>query len=168
MPRLFATTTAIAVAIAASALVARADARSVAPCWKLVQNDAYDRHIDGTYSVRCYREAIAHIPGDSLIYGELRQDVTNAMLGAMRSLHRRGVSVGPTTLLPGARKSSRAADHRGLFAAIAQKIGPGNASSLPLPLLVLGGLGLLLVASACTSFIARRVVARRRDESERT
>jgi hypothetical protein len=141
--------------------VGSAGAARAVPCWKLIQNDAYDRHIDGTYSVRCYREAIERVPGDSLIYGELRQELTQAMLDAIRSLRRKGLAVRANTQLPGTNDRARAGgQNHGFFAEIARKIGPGNATSLPLPLLVLGGLGLLLVVSACTSFTARRLGSR--------
>lgn len=40
-------------------------------------------------------------------------------------------------------------------------LGPSNAESIPLPLLVLAGIALLLLAAAAASFLARRIQARR-------
>lgn len=134
------------------------------PCWRLVLNDEYDGHIDGRYQLHCYKEAINHLPGDSLIYGQLKQDITRAMLAAEAKLTSKGVKVNKNTVLPAEDGSRDLQGHKrkkGLLAAIADKIGPGNASSIPLPLLILAGLGLLLVAAAGASFAARWISSRR-------
>jgi hypothetical protein len=49
----------------------------------------------------------------------------------------------------------------GFFHWLAKKIGPSTADSVPVPLLVLGGLALALIAAAAISFFARRVQAKR-------
>jgi hypothetical protein len=142
-----------------------ATAGKTVPCWKLVQNDEYDGRIDGTYELHCYREAIAKLPQDSVIYGAARKDIIRAMESAITKLTAKGVKVGPHTKLPpaggGKRGLSQHKRHKGVIAAIADKIGPGNASSIPLPLLILAGLGLLLVAAAGASYTARWIAARR-------
>ena len=51
--------------------------------------------------------------------------------------------------------------HQGWLRAAIDKVGPSNAESVPLPLLVLGGIALLLVAAAAASVVARRLHARR-------
>ncbi|HZC28097.1 MAG TPA: hypothetical protein VE269_00010 [Gaiellaceae bacterium] len=148
---------------AASAGAAR-KASGTTPCWRLVLNDEYDGHIDGRYPVHCYKDAISHLPEDSLIYGQLKQDITRAMLNAIGSLKKKGVKVNNNTVLPSEDSSRDLQSHKkkkGFIAAIADKIGPGNASSIPLPLLILAGLGLLLVAAAGASFAARWLSARR-------
>ena len=140
------------------------NATGTTPCWRLVLNDEYDGHIDGIYSVRCYKAAINHLPEDSLIYGQLKQDITRAMLNAIADLKKKGVKVTDKTMLPaedGSRGLQGRKKKKGIIAAIADKIGPGNASSIPLPLLILAGLGLLLVAAAGASFTARWIAARR-------
>ena len=48
-----------------------------------------------------------------------------------------------------------------LFEKAANKLGPGTAESVPLPLILLAGLALLLLATAAASLVARRVQARR-------
>ena len=134
------------------------------PCWRLVLNDEYDGHIDGRYPVRCYKAAINHLPEDSLIYGQLKQDITRAMLVASAALEKKGVKVNDDTVLPAEDSSRDLQGHKkkkGFIAVIADKIGPGNASSIPLPLLILAGLGLLLVAAAGASFAARWISQRR-------
>ena len=50
---------------------------------------------------------------------------------------------------------------KGLVSRLIDKIGPSNADSVPLPLLVLAGIAFLLLAAAAASFVARRIQARR-------
>jgi hypothetical protein len=150
---------------------AGAASKSRTPCWQLVLNDEYDGHIDGTYPVHCYRQAIVHLPQDSLIYGQLRQDITAAMVKSVAALKKKGVKVTAATPLPPEDQSRDLQQHKkkkGFLAVIADKIGPGNASSIPLPLLILAGLGLLLIAAAGASFAARWVAARRSPPSPAT
>lgn len=147
-----------------SAGAASTSASGRTPCWRLVLNDEYDGHIDGRYQLHCYKEAIRHLPEDSVIYGAARNDLIRAMTLAVASLEKKGVKVNNTTVLPAEDSSRDLQGHKkkkGFLAAIADKIGPGNASSIPLPLLILAGLGLLLVAAAGASFMARWISSRR-------
>jgi hypothetical protein len=146
--------------------------KAKAPCWKAVLQDEYVPPITGNYELHCYKEAIAHLPEDSLIYGAARQDIINAMNAAVRKLRSTGVKVGPHTVLPGQKGGPEGRSlqshkrKKGFLAAIADKIGPGNASSIPLPLLILAGLGLLLVAAAGASFTARWIASRRNGQPQ--
>lgn len=154
-------------ALAIGAGSATAASKSTEPCWRLVLNDEYDGHIDGTYPLHCYKQAIAHLPEDSLIYGQFKQDITQAMLRSIAQLKKKGVEVTGATPLPPEDSSTQSRSlqenkkKKGFIAVIADKIGPGNASSIPLPLLILAGLGLLLIAAAGASFAARWIGARR-------
>jgi hypothetical protein len=157
---------AVLVVLAGGTGGAAAASKGKAPCWKAVLQDEYVPPISGNYQLHCYKDAIRHLPQDSLIYGAARQDIINAMNSAVRRLRAKGVKVGPHTVLPGQKgPGSRTLQghkrKKGWLAAIADKIGPGNASSIPLPLLILAGLGLLLVAAAGASFTARWIAARR-------
>jgi hypothetical protein len=154
---------AVASLAALSLGVNTAAAKQKPACWKQLLTDAYDGRIDRTYAVHCYHEAINHIPEDSLIYGDLKDQINRALFNAVGSLRAKGVNVGPNTLLPSedGRDLQNRKRHRGFFAALSDKIGPGNGSSIPLPLLVLAGLGLLLIAAAGASFTARWIAARR-------
>ena len=49
-----------------------------APCWKVLINDWYDGRIDRTYECRCYRDAIDHLPTDTLAYSSVREDFERA------------------------------------------------------------------------------------------
>ena len=134
----------------------------------LIRDWYVDGRIDNTYQVHCYREALKDIPEDQLIYGTLRDDLTRALEGVIASHHG---SVPPTTPVPpedggGSSSGSTGGKHdEGFFHWLAKKIGPSTANSVPVPLLVLGGLALALIAAAAISFGARRYQARK-DQSD--
>jgi hypothetical protein len=152
-------------------------AAAATPCWKALLNDWYDGRIDQTYASHCYTEAIHHLPSDVQTYSSAREDILRALQSAKTRARRSGHKVGPNTLLPPAPGSGTggktggggggsgpattdANRHKGL-ANVADKLNPGSASSLPVPLLVLGGLALLLVAAGAAGLVVKRVQARR-------
>jgi len=157
------------------------------PCWKRLINDWFDGRIDNVYPVKCYREAIKHLPEDVESYSDAREDIQRALLSAIRQS---GGSLGANDLVP-AQKESRngtgdqtetttgaggggsgdggsgggeatppsggSGDDDGVLGAVK----PANADSVPIPLLVLAGLALVLLAAASAGFAARRIQARR-------
>jgi len=138
-------------------------------CSKALIRDWYvDGRIDRTYPVHCYREALKDIPEDQIVYGTLRDDLNRA-LALVISDH--NGNVGPNTPVPGAgdgggpddpSSSSGGGSHdEGFFGWVAKKFGPSTADSVPVPLLILGGLALALIAAAAISFFARRMQAKR-------
>jgi hypothetical protein len=146
-----------------------AQARSMSSCSKALIHDWYvDGRVDNTYPVHCYREALSQIPEDQVIYGTLRQDLTRALQSAIRQ---HGGNVDPNTPVPplggggnGGGKGPNgtgANSSGGVFHWLAQKLGPSTADSIPIPLLILGGLAFTLMAAAGVSLIARRLQARR-------
>ncbi len=141
------------------------------PCWKVLLNDWYDGRIDGTYPVHCYKEALKHLPTDVSTYSSARDDILRALQSAKAKLSKVGHKAGPNTLIvppttstktghgkkattPG-RKTSKG------LGGVAAKLNPSGPSSLPLPLLVLGGLGILLVAGGGAGLVVKRVQRRR-------
>ncbi len=159
----------LAAAIGAALGVAAqpAQARSMSTCSKALIHDWYvDGRVDKTYPVHCYREALKQIPEDQIIYGTLRQDLTRALQSAIRQ--HGGHVTGDTVVLPVAGSSNggdgpngTGATGGGVFHWLAKKLGPSTADSIPIPLLVLGGLAFALMAAAGVSFLARRMQARR-------
>ena len=136
-------------------------------CSDALIHDWYvDGRIDNTYQVHCYREALKDIPEDQLVYGTLRDDLTRALQNVIRD-HNGHVT--RSTLVPGAGNGSGngpggaagGSHDKGFFHWLASKVGPSTANSVPLPLLVLGGLALALIAAAAVSYFARRYQARR-------
>ena len=135
-------------------------------CSRALIHDWYvDGRVDQTYAVHCYREALKNIPEDQIVYGSLRDDLTRALLVVTRA---NGDDVPPDTMVPpapGADPNSGdgtgASHDESFFGRLAKALGPDTADSIPVPLLVLGGLALLLIAAAGVSFAARRMQARR-------
>jgi hypothetical protein len=133
----------------------------------LIRDWYVDGRIDATYPVHCYREALKDIPEDQIVYGTLRDDLTRALQIVIRD---HGGNVTPMTPVPGAgggdgpndpSSGSSGKHDEGFFHWLAQKIGPSTADSVPVPLLVLGGLALALIAAAAVSFFARRYQSRK-------
>jgi hypothetical protein len=143
--------------------IAAAPASAGTPCWKLVIADWYaDGRIDGTYPIPCYEQAKQHLPPDVQAYADAADEIQRAMLDrlrhkddppANRSSKR---STAPLTF-----SGNGGEPPKGLVSRLIDKIGPSNADSVPLPLLVLAGIAFLLLAAAGGSFVARRIQARR-------
>ena len=162
------TLVAAAVAIGAAALgtAQPAQARSMSTCSKALIHDWYvDGRVDKTYPVHCYREALNQIPEDQAIYGTLRQDLTRALQSTIRQ--HGGHVTGDTLVVPlgggggNGNGPNGTGSSGGVFHWLAQKLGPSTADSIPIPLLILGGLAFALMAAAGVSLIARRMQARR-------
>jgi len=148
----------------------KAEARTFSTCSDALIHDWYvDGRVDKTYPVHCYREALKDIPEDQLIYGTLRDDLNRALQSVIR---KHNGKVGPNTPVPGANDknggigplgggNNGGGKGGGLFGWLADKLGPSTADTIPIPLLVLGGLALTLMLAAAVSFFARRLQARR-------
>ena len=148
-----------------------AQARTMTTCSKALVHDWYvDGRVDKTYPVHCYREALKKIPEDQLIYGTLRDDLKRALQNVIR---KHNGHVNRDTPVPGALASgggggggngpggTGGTGGGGVFHWLAKTLGPSTADSVPVPLLVLGGLAFALMAAAGISFFARRMQARR-------
>ncbi len=158
----------IAVVLAALAFGVSSAAAGSTPCWKTLLNDYLkDGRIDQTYQLKCYNQAVAHLDTDFAIYGSAVHDIKQARALAIFGYHRKhkgkvsGLVVGPNTELPPPSGGTGAHHTENFFQRLANAIGPGNATSIPLPLLILAGVGLLLVLAALASYAARKVQARR-------
>jgi hypothetical protein len=160
---------AAAVAIGGTALgtAQPAEARSMSTCSKALIHDWYvDGRVDKTYPVHCYREALKQIPEDQAIYGTLREDLTRALQSTIRQ-HGGHVTGDMLVAPPGGpgggdgNGPNGTGSSGGVFHWLAQKLGPSTADSIPIPLLILGGLAFALMAAAGVSLIARRMQARR-------
>jgi hypothetical protein len=167
------------VAIAASlALLAAASTATAAPaataaptsrCWLDVVNDWLDNgRVDHTYAIPCYTQAIQHLNlyPDVRQYSNATDDIQRALLAAIRQDRGSGPGAGPgptdttggTTAGTKPPNGPNASGHNGGFIG---GLGPANAQSIPLPLLVLGILALLLLAAAGATWLTRRLQARR-------
>ena len=130
------------------------------PCWKDVASDWFsDLKVDGTYAPHCYREAIKHLPPVTDSYSTARDEIRRAMLYALAHPTKPSGPANTPTL--GAGLGPGEGGDAGLIQSLLEKLGPKNADSIPLPLLVLAGISLLLLGTAGASYIARRVQAKR-------
>ncbi len=141
-------TIALAGLVAAALGVSAGSAPAATPCWKTVINDWYDGHIDHTYPIPCYRQALSHLPEDVSTYSSARDDITQAMQLAI-------AGKGPNGGKPSGPRGN------GAVRAALKDIGPNSADSFPLPLIVLGAIALLLIAAGSAGYLARRINARR-------
>ena len=154
----------VAVLLAALTLgVAPASAKT--PCWKQLLNDEFDGRIDKTYPVYCYHQALSRLHEDAKTYGSALQDINRALQSAIlgyRGTHN-GRPPGPNFIVPAQKGGPGGPGHHpnNFFQRVANAIGPGNATSIPLPLLILAGVGVLLVAAAAASYGTRWLRARR-------
>ena len=155
--RLIAVSVLVAAVLGLAALSVGAPAAAAkAACWRQILNEWVDnRQISPSYQLHCYREAIQHVPEDLRVYTDIEQDILAARQQAARQLRR------PTArTTPGQAERQRDPD-ASLFTQGFDKLGPDNADSMPLPLLILGGLALLLVAAGAVGLASRRFRTRR-------
>ena len=174
------------VAVAALCAIAGAPAASAAPaatskassqCWLQVVNDWLAHgSVTGYYAIPCYTQAIQHLSAypDIKQYSSAIDDIHRALLAAIHE-ERGGGGPGGLGSLGGPSAGGGAGGgggsngptggisgvHKGILSRLAADIGPGNAQSIPLPLLVLGGLALLLLLTAAVTWFARRMQSRR-------
>jgi hypothetical protein len=168
---------ALVLVVAASAAVlpasaSSAEAAATVVCWKRLINDWFDGRIDQAYPVRCYREAIKHLPEDVEVYSSAREDIRRALLAAIRSSEQKTGSK-PTeatpvkpppkraTNAPGEGSATRDPDDEGPIDEVLAVGEPNSADSVPVPLIVLAGLALLLLAAAGAGVVTRRLQARK-------
>jgi hypothetical protein len=157
---------ALALACIAGSVARPAVAAHKPACWQVLLNDWYDGRIDGTYPIHCYRDALKHLPSDVDTYSSARDDIERALQSARVAARKAGVALTGNTLIrpsvPGAKGAKSGGKSGGknviTIAASGRKKGGGianaadnlngnGASSLPLPLLILGGLAILLLAA---------------------
>lgn len=158
--------------VAALALGVARPAAAATPCWKALLNDWYDGRIDHTYAKHCYTDALNHLPTDVRTYSSAHDDIERALQSALAAERTRGKRVGPNTPLPpqpgakpgghaaGGTTTTQAVPGRKPPPGIAGELTSGSPSSLPLPLLVLGGLALVLVGAGAVGLVVRRLQGR--------
>jgi hypothetical protein len=156
-PFLILTTLAATLALTVSA----APASAKTPCWKVVISDWYvDGRVNGTYPIPCYEQAIQNLPDDVRSYADAASEIRRAMLDRLRHKDQ-PTSTNKKKATPFVFSKGGGEPPKGLVSRLIDKIGPSNADSVPLPLLVLAGIAFLLLAAAAASFVARRIQARR-------
>jgi hypothetical protein len=137
--------------------VSAPSASAQSPCWKQIQDDwVNDGIIQGVYPLHCYGDAIKHVPNDLAQYTGIIDDITAARQQAVRGTR--------TIQVHTNQKSSEATPNDpgdGLYNQAIDKLGPTNSDSIPLPLLILAGLALLMVAAGAAGLVSRHLKARK-------
>lgn len=187
-PRKLLLVLAVAAAALLGSLARPLAAGAATPCWKSLLTDWYDGRIDNTYPLHCYSDAIKHLPPDVQTYSSAHDDILRALQSAKAKLKKSGTPIGPNTRIPpssGGRggssgkgggttttatgtgttpltngASSPGRNPGGGLSGVADKSNPSSPFSLPVPLLVLGGLAILLVAAGAAGLVVKRYQGR--------
>jgi hypothetical protein len=147
-------------------------AAAAKPCWERVIDDwLANGTITGTYKVSCYQQALKHVPEDLRDYSNITDAINAAMLATLRGTPGNGSGSGsgsgtgsgsdpgnPSVGSSNAEKNRRlqATPERSYYRRAIDNLGTTSADSLPIPLLVLAGLGTLLLVSAAGLAGAKR------------
>lgn len=112
------------------------------PCSERVLSDWLDNgSIDRMYPLPCYDEAIAAMPTDIRDYTNAQDVIERALMSAVRD----------TTTQPPKAAQTPAPDAGGAIA-----IDASGASTVPMPLLLLFGLALAVLAAGALGYLGRR------------
>jgi hypothetical protein len=144
-------------------------ASAATPCWERVINDwLKDGRIDGTYSVKCYQQALKNAPEDLRDYSNVTDVIQAAMQDAVGSPSGTGTGSGPGETpssgnsTPGDKpRTTQGVPPASYYRRGIDSLGTTKADSLPIPLLVLAGLGTLLLLAAGGLAATKRIRARR-------
>jgi hypothetical protein len=170
--RLSVATIFLASALSLSISAAPALAAAPTPCWQQVMNQWYQGEIKSIFPLDCYQQAIKHLPTDIQVYSSARDDINRALQAAIAYDNKKKAQAQPQTTT-----SSAATTPTTTTKAIAVPVihthgpgsappasaptilnsaSPGGATSFPLPLLILGGLAIVLVAAGGIGLLIRR------------
>ena len=151
-------------------------------CGRQVIDDWYDDgRVDGTYALHCYDDAIENLPRDVRDYSSAKEDIQRALTNRKRGEPAPPAQTDPT---PSGGPSSTVPedpdDDPGDTSTTETTSTPpsgdddpptdtlagaptdtDSASSIPIPLLILAGLALLLIAGGSAGYLIRRYQARR-------
>jgi hypothetical protein len=151
-------------------LASAGPATAAKSCGEKVIDDWFDGRIDGTYPLHCYDDAIEQLPRDVRDYSSAKEDIERALQHRLRgepNPPNTDPSTDPTettetTGVPPSSDDGPGATQGDDPTALPPGTAAGeNAGSVPLPLLLLAGLALLLIAGGAAGYIVRRVQARR-------
>jgi hypothetical protein len=154
--------------VVAATTVSPAGAKT--PCRNLIYNDWYqDGQIASSYPISCYRDALRHLGTGDQVYTSLEDDIRAALQAALARQHGKKVAdqIGhkfTTPVLVDSQQSMKdehpdstdptTPNQRNL--ASADVPASSNGGGVPAPLLVLGGLALVLLAAGGVGTVVRR------------
>jgi len=135
-------------------------AAAATPCGAKVLGDWFDNgRIDRLYQAHCYEEAIDAIPADIRDYADAEEVISRALQSALRgNLNKGGCDPSPdgsaNDCVGGGNGGSGTTG--GDPPEAAPDVDTSGPSSVPVPLLVLGGLSLALLAAGGLGYLSRR------------
>ncbi len=148
-----------------------APAASAKTCAEKVIDDWYGNgRVDQIFPKHCYLEAIRSLPVDVKDYSNAEDDIRRALAYAAQGKPDPGPAGGPA---PTGTTGEDPSDTTPTTPTTPDTLGPdgqtnaagevdtSGPSSLPIPLLILGGLALLLLAAGGAGYLSRRAQARR-------
>lgn len=131
-----------------------------------------DGRVGKLYPLQCYRQAIANLPPDVLDYSNAKEEIGRALAFAKQGKpDPGGKDPTPPTTPSGTTPSGTTPSGTGttettpratgttettLTPTVTQTAGTSEPSSVPIPLLVLGGLAVLLLAAGSAGYLRRR------------
>jgi hypothetical protein len=142
-------------------------------CWLDVINDWLDNNqVDNVYAVPCYTQAIQQLSArpDIAGYSSAIDDIHRALLAVIRQDRNDGGQSGggsqqgpdsSSSQSPGGGGPNSSGGGGGGHHSFFGIGGPSSATSVPLPLIILGALAVLLALAALATWFARRFQARR-------
>ena len=149
-------------------MVAASPAQAAKPCWERVIDDWLDNgRIDGVYSASCIEKAREELPEDIRAYSDIEEKLDAELQDAGRSAQGGSGSGGSggggsetNPRVVGEPEPDTGPKDEGPIQSV---LGSGNtdASSIPLPLIILAALALLLLAAGASGLVARKLKARR-------
>ncbi len=150
----------------ALALTTPGTATAAKPCWKQILDDWFeDERIDSSYSQACYREADKNMYQDLRDYSDLPAEIARARMRDLRDERtdtgedtRELANAGP---VDARNDGNSGGSSGGPIDKVLGALGPNSADSAPIPLLVLAGLALLLIAAGAAGLLSRKLGARR-------
>jgi hypothetical protein len=130
-------------------------AAAATPCGKKVLEDWFDNgRIDKLYDLHCYEDAIDLIPDDIRDYADAEDVISRALQGALNG---KLVPGGPDPTPDGDRPvDGTGPGDGGSGTEATSEFDSSGASSVPIPLLVLGGMSLALLAAGALGYVSRR------------
>jgi hypothetical protein len=175
------------IAAFAAVLAVAGPAGAAKSCGRAVIDDWYeDGRVDGTYALHCYDEAIDNLPRDVRDYSSAKEDIQRALQARQRGEDAPPARTDPTPgdggsggagggtgggsgapgaeTLPTDTTGANSGDEGSGGSSGGEASGPtdpDSASSVPIPLLILAGLALLLIACGSAGYLIRRLQARR-------
>ena len=153
-------------------LLAAAPATAAPSCARQVIDDWYDDgRVDRTYPLHCYDDAIEALPPDVRDYSSAKEDIQRALQARMRGEASPPASTDPspggsgggttTTKPPKNQTTTDVSNPKNENPPEASgQVDSDSASSVPIPLLILGGLALLLIAGGSAGYFIRRYQGR--------